>query len=71
MPGPHHYLLLSPGKLVGEGTFLLLRKKQRNKVMIWSLGHVIAYRGLVLLPTRNLVATSRSSLKLLSGLETK
>ena len=33
---------------MGEGPFLLLRKKQRNKVMIWSLGLVIAYRGLVL-----------------------
>ena len=45
-----HTIIFSfpPGKLVGEGTFLLLRKKQRNKVMIWSLGLVIAYRGLVL-----------------------
>ena len=34
--------------LVGEGTFLLLRKKRKNKVMIWSLGLVIAYRGLAL-----------------------
>ena len=50
MNGLVHTIILSfpPVNLVGEGTFLLLRKKQRNKVMIWSLGLAIAYRGLVL-----------------------
>ena len=52
MNGLVHTIIFSspppPVNLVGEGTFLLLRKKQRNKVMIWSLGLVIAYRGLVL-----------------------
>ena len=38
MPGPYYYLLLPPpGKLVGEGTFLSLRKKKEEKIKIWSL----------------------------------
>ena len=51
MNGLVHTIIFSfppPVNLVGEGTFLLLRKRQRNKAMIWSLGLVIAYRGLVL-----------------------
>ena len=36
-PGPHHYLFLPPGELVGEGTFPFLEKKKEEKIKIWSL----------------------------------
>ena len=35
--GPHHYLLLPPGKLVGGGTFLSFEKEKEEKIKIWSL----------------------------------
>ena len=37
MPGPHHYLLLSPQQTCGRGNLPFFEKKKEEKIKIWSL----------------------------------